>query len=66
MTEAMASQTVAAPAPVVNVDTAPIARMIGSSQPGAQIVNYFTISGATDPKAFADDFAAELTQKLRS
>ncbi len=66
MTEAMASQTVAAPAPVVNVDTAPIARMIGSSQPGTQIVNYFTISGATDPKAFADDFAAELTQKLRS
>lgn len=66
MSEAMASQTVAAPAPVVNVDTAPIARMIGSSQPGAQIVNYFTISGATDPKAFADEFAAELTQKLRS
>lgn len=66
MAEAMASQTAAAPAPVVNVDTAPIARMIGSSQPGAQVVNYITVSGATDPKAFADEFAAELTQKLRS
>ena len=66
MTEAMASQTVAAPAPVVNVDTGPIARMIGSSQSGVQVVNYITVSGATDPKAFADEFAAELTQKLRS
>lgn len=52
--------------PVVNVDTAPIARMIGAGQSGAQIVNYITVSGARDPAAFADAFAEELKQKLRS
>lgn len=52
--------------PVVNVDTAPIARMIGAGQSGAQIVNYITVSGAKDPAAFADAFAEELKQKLRS
>ena len=52
--------------PVVNVDTAPIARMIGAGQSGAQVVNYITVSGARDPAAFADAFAEELKQKLRS
>lgn len=65
MADTMASQAAASPSPVVNVDTSPIARMIGSAQPGAQIVNYITVSGAQEPKVFAEQFAAELKQQLR-
>ena len=66
MTDAMTAQSIVTPAPTVNVDTSPIARMIGSSQGGVQVVNYNTFNGVKDPKAFADEFAEELTQKLRS
>ena len=66
MTDAMTTQSIVTPAPTVNVDTSPIARMIGSSQGGVQVVNYNTFNNIKDPKAFADEFAEELTQKLRS
>ena len=66
MTDAMSAQTVVTPAPTVNVDTSPIARMIGANQGGVQVFNYNTFNGVKDPRAFADEFAEELTQKLRS
>jgi hypothetical protein len=66
MTDAMTTQSIVTPAPTVNVDTSPIARMIGSNQGGVQVINYNTFNGVKDPKAFADQFAEELTQKLRS
>lgn len=66
MTDAMTAQSIATPAPTVNVDTSPIARMIGSSQSGVQVINYNTFNGVKDPKAFADQFAEELQQRLRS
>ena len=66
MADAMSAQSIVTPAPTVNVDTSPIARMIGSSQGGVQVINYNTFNSVKDPKAFADEFAEELTQKLRS
>lgn len=68
MADAMDQQSTVAPSPVVNVDTSPIARMIGASQNGAQIVNYnnFTINGARDPKQVAEEVSAELVEKMRS
>ena len=66
MTDAMSAQTVVTPAPSVTVDTSPIARMIGANQGGVQVFNYNTFNGVKDPRAFADEFAEELTQKLRS
>lgn len=68
MADAMDQQSTVTPPPVVNVDTSPIARMIGASQSGAQIVNYnnFTINGARDPKQVAEEVSAELVEKMRS
>lgn len=66
MADQMSVQPIVNANPVVNVDTSPIARMIGGSVSGAQVVNYITVSGAQDPAALADAFAEELKQKLRS
>ena len=66
MADAMTAQPMTAPAPSVTVDTSPIARMIGANQSGVQVINYNTFNGVKDPKAFADQFAEEITQKLRS
>lgn len=66
MADAMDQQSTVTPPPVVNVDTSPIARMIGANQGGVQVFNYNTFNDVKDPKAFADEFAAELTQRLRS
>ena len=66
MADAMDQRSTVAPQPVVNVDTSPIARMIGANQGGVQVINYNTFNDVKNPKAFADEFAAELTQKLRS
>ena len=66
MADAMDQQSTVTPPPVVNVDTSPIARMIGANQGGVQVINYNTFNDVKNPKAFADEFAAELTQRLRS
>ena len=68
MADAMTDQTAVVPAPTVNVDTSPIARMIGAGQTGAQIVNYnsITVNGARDPKLVADEVATELVERMRS
>lgn len=66
MTDALSAQTAVTPAPSVTVDTSPIARMIGANQSGIQVINYNTFNGVKDPRAFADEFAEELTQMLRS
>ena len=68
MADAMTDQIAVVPAPTVNVDTSPIARMIGAGQTGAQIVNYnsITVNGARDPKLVADEVATELVERMRS
>ena len=65
MADAMNAQAAAAP-PVVNVDTSPIAAMLGG-QP-TSMVNYITVNGATKDNAadIGEQIAAVLTQKLRS
>lgn len=64
MTDAMANETVVNTNPVVNVDTSPIARMIGTGQ-GASVVNYFTVNGAQDPDAWATTAARTIKRELR-
>ena len=65
MVDMMGSQA-AAPAPVVSVDTSPIAAMLGSGQPS--VVNYITVHGANKDNAaeIAEQLASELTQRLRA
>lgn len=64
MAERMNTDMPAITMPPVNVDTTPIAQMIGSAH-GASIVNYITVSGAKDPEAFAASLARELKQQLK-
>lgn len=54
-----------AASPTVNVDTSPIAKMIGGMPSGTQVNVYMTIDGSGDPVATGEAAAREFKQLMR-